>query len=139
MEEFEYKKLRFNLLNKYMEILEVEQQLYPLLKEEEQNKDKIIEMVETTHYNQLQADFNKMKKEWKQLLDNADITKENYDFIRFSKAVLGQFENNKEELQTIIFNELHRLVQSKTPEAIIKKYVSADEVKQKMIALVAQL
>ena len=64
MEEFEYKKLRFNLLNKYMEILEVEQQLYPLLKEEEQNKDKIIEMVETTHYNQLQADFNKMKKEW---------------------------------------------------------------------------
>ena len=80
-----------------------------------------------------------MVADWEKLLENTEITSENLEFIKFSKAVLGQFENNKEELQTIIFNELHRLVQSKTPEAIIKKYVSADEVKQKMIALVAQL
>lgn len=139
MKEHEYEKLRFTLMKKYMEILEVEQQFNPLLKDKELNKDKIVEIKEKTNYEQLQADFKQLKKEWEQLLENTEITKENYQFIKFSKAVLGQFVDNKDEIHDIIFKELHKLVESKSPAEQIKNYVSPEVVKQKMIGLVAHL
>lgn len=139
MDELEYKTLRYNVMKKYMALLDFTDKEHAIFLSGDWDEAMILKHREEANYEQLKNDFWQSVEDWKKLLENTEITKENYQFIKFSKAVLGQFEDNKDEIHDIIFKELHRLVESKSPAEQIKNYVSPEVIKQKMIGLVAKL
>lgn len=87
----------------------------------------------------LQNQLNKDIKDWKDKVNDLEISAENIDFIKKSKQFLSQFEDNTLAINQLILAEIEKLNEARQTALTDKNFKLAGELLDKSVALKQKL
>jgi|SRR5690606_28435381 len=139
MDELEYKTLRYNVMKKYMALLDFTDKEHVIFLSGDWDEAMILKHREEANYEQLKNDFWQSVEDWRKLLENTEITSENLPFIKFSKSFLSQFDYEHKEMQDFMIKELHKLLKLKKHAVLSQRYEAAADIRRKIVNLASTL